>query len=404
MSNENNGDEQQKAIKEFFKSDVNIDIVGEVLKYEPETLIGIDRISANKLKENGVETVQDLANLHADNPPQIEGILPRMLEKWIKVAEVVIKAVRNELKQLKKILLLGLDNGGKSSILAVLQNKFSTIQSLLPTKGVKREKLNFFGFPIISWDLGGQEVYRKDYINQPEIYFTDVDMIIYVIDIQDTARLEESAKYFNDLLDLFKELEEYPPIQICLHKSDPDFRKSLTFEQNINKIKEFFDPIIKKFDDVSADYFDTTIYQKNSVMLMFSSALKKISHTSDIIDNILKEFVEKTKGRAASLISLDDLIFGSYQHEDKQEDILNNSAFMLHTLSNFYKSQGLERENMLNVNFPSNDFTIRGEMLFNYSEHDIPVYLWILTENPNLIDEYIEVFTEQLTPLIHMFL
>jgi len=399
-----NGDEQR--IKDFFKRDVSfdMDMVSEVLKFGPETLIGIDSISAEKLKENGIETIQDLADLPKQDLPKIEGILPKMLEKWVGIANVLIKAVREELKQLKKILLLGLDNGGKSSILAALQNKFSTIQSLMPTKGVKREKLDFFGFPVISWDLGGQQTYRKDYLDQPQVYFTDVDLIIYVIDIQDIERLEESANYFSDLLEIFQGLSEFPPIQIAFHKSDPDYRKSLEFQQNVKKAKDKFKPILEEFNDFSTEFYDTTIFQKDTIMMMFSNALKKISHTSDIIDNILREFVQKTKAKASSLISLDDLIFGSYEEKAEQEQLLNNSAFMLHTLSNFHKSQGFEREDSLEVDFPKNNFTIRGEQLFEYSPHNIPVYLWILTENPDLIDDYIDVFSDQLSPLIHMFL
>ncbi|TFF99402.1 MAG: hypothetical protein EU541_04985 [Promethearchaeota archaeon] len=402
----NNGRDLEKSIKDFFKRDVefDIDMVGEVLKFGPETLIGIDSISATKLEENGIGSIQDLADLSPNNPPKIEGILPKMLEKWIKIANVLIKAVRKELKQLKKILLLGLDNGGKSSILAVLQNKFSTIQSLMPTKGVKREKLDFFGFPVISWDLGGQETYRKDYLDQPQVYFTDVDLIIYVIDVQDISRLEESGRYFSDLLELFQDLGEFPPILIAMHKSDPDYRKSLEFQQNIKKIKDIFNPITEEYNGFYTEYYDTTIFQKETIMMMFSDALKKISHTSEIIDNILREFVQKIKAKASSLISLDDLIFGSFEEKAEQEQLLNNSAFMLHTLSNFHKSQGYKRENTIKMNFPQNNFAIRGEQLFEYSAHNIPVYLWVLTENPELIDEYIDVFSEQLAPLIHMFL
>jgi GTPase SAR1 family protein len=397
---------EDEKIRDFFKRDVSfdIDMVAEVLKFGPETLIGIDIVSAEKLEENGIETIQDLANLSKDNPPQIEGILPKMLEKWIGIADVLVKAVQKELKQLKKILLLGLDNGGKSSILAALQNKFSTIQSLMPTKGVKREKLDFFGFPVISWDLGGQETYRRDYLDQPQVYFSDADLIIYVIDIQDIGRVEESARYFDDLLEIFQDLGEFPPIQIALHKSDPDYRKSLEFQQNVKKAKDLFTQILNEYDGFSAEYYDTTIFQKDTIMTMFSAALKKISHTSEIIDSILREFAQKAKAKAASLISLDDLIFGSFEQKAKQEQLLNNSAFMLHTLSNFHKSQGFERENTITVDFEQNNFTIRGEQLFEYSPHDIPVYLWVLTENPELIDEYLEVFSEQLAPLIHLFL
>jgi hypothetical protein len=42
--------------------------------------------------------------------------------------------------------------------------------------------------------------------------------------------------------------------------------------------------------------------------------------------------------------------------------------------------------------------------LFEYSDLHIPVYLWLLSENPDLLYEKIDYFREQLLPLINMFL
>jgi GTPase SAR1 family protein len=396
--------EEFERIKQFFKRNVSIKELADVLDFGPETLFGIDSISAKSLKQEGIRTIQDLANLNEFNPPKIEGILPKMIIKWAKIANIIEKIVRKEIKQRKKIVLIGLDNGGKSSILAVLQNEYSKLQSLLPTKGIKREKLDFFGFPIISWDLGGQIQYREVYLEKPEFYFSGIDLLLYVIDVQDPERFKESADYFSKVLENLVNLEEKPTIHIIIHKSDQDFRKHLKWQQNVKKIKDLFNPIINTYDDFNTKYIDTTIYQQETIMQMLSEALKEISDTSKIIDNIMEELVLKIKARAASIISLDGLIFGGFNQKEKDDDLLNNTALIFHNMSNFHNSMGLTREKSITLQLPINDLTIQGNMLFEYSLHSIPVYMWILTENPILIADHIEKFNQQLVPLIHMFL
>ncbi|MFX0074311.1 MAG: ADP-ribosylation factor-like protein, partial [Candidatus Hermodarchaeota archaeon] len=177
------------VIKDFFKSSVMLNELDEVLKFKPDTLIGIDQISSEKLVENNVNNIEELAHLSLDALPDIKEIPPSVLVKWVKIAQVLEKAIKEKIKSHKKLLMIGLDNGGKTSILAVLQDKFSIIKSLLPTRGVKREKLDFFGYPILSWDLGGQVQYReKLYFNRPELFFTEADLVLYVIDTQDNDR------------------------------------------------------------------------------------------------------------------------------------------------------------------------------------------------------------------------
>lgn len=394
-----------QKIKDFFKSNVIINEVGEVLDFKPDTLFGIDKISAEKLRGSNIKTISDLASLDADNPPQIRDVLPQILVKWIKVAKVLEKAVKEQLKAQKKLLLIGLDNGGKTSILAVLQDKFSIIKDLLPTRGVSREKLDFFGYPIISWDLGGQVQYReKLYFNKPELFFGEADLILYVIDIQDPTRFEESASYFKQVIDVLLELKENPPILVILNKSDQDVRRTLTWQKNVDAIRSKFDLILSQYEKFNGEYCDTTIFQKETVLQMFSTALMKVSETSEIIENILEDFAEQIEGRALSLISMDGLIFGGHFKTKSDEMLVNNSALLLQTLSNFHNSLGLLRERAISLALPMNNITIRGEKLFEYSELEIPVYLWLLSEKPEKLEEKLDFFREQLLPLINLFI
>ncbi|MCK4688428.1 MAG: hypothetical protein KAT66_09890 [Candidatus Lokiarchaeota archaeon] len=397
--------EKEIIIKDFFKSNVIFSELDEVLRLKPETMIGIDKVSSDKLVENNIKTVEDLANLSVDNLPEIEDLLPKIFRKWVKIAQVLQKAVKEQLRRHKKLLMIGLDAAGKTSILAVIQDKFSIIKSLLPTRGVKREKLDFFGYPIVSWDLGGQIVYReKLYFNRPELFFTDADILLYVIDSQDLERLAESANYFREVLKVLEKLGEQPKILITLSKSDPDFRRTLQWQKNVESIRNKFDKIADEYKQFTVDYCDTSIFQRETIMQMFSIALKKVSETSEIIENILEDFTSQVEGKASSLVSMDGLIFGSYTKTSTDEMLVNNTALLLQTLSNFYSSIGLIREKSISLDLPLNGFTIRGEKLFEYSDLHIPVYLWLVSENPELLQGKIDYFRTQLLPLINLFL
>jgi len=393
------------AIKDFFKSNVLINELEDVLRFKPDTLIGVDKISSDHLFDEGIKTIEDLANLSVANLPEIKEILPTMLQKWVKIAQVIQKNIKEQMRRHKKLLMIGLDNGGKTSILAIVQDKFSIIKSLLPTRGVKREKLDFFGYPIISWDLGGQVQYReKLYFNRPELFFTEADIMLYVVDSQDPDRIPEAANYFREVLKVLEELHEIPSVLIVLSKSDQDARKTLQWQQTVSNIKNKFNSIAQEFEEFSIDYCDTTIFQRETIMQMFSIALKKVSDTSEIIENILEEFTHQVDAKASSLVSMDGLIFGSYTGSDTDEMLVNNTALLLQTLSNFYNSIGLIREKSIRLDLPLNGLTIRGEKLFEYSELQIPVYLWMLSQNPELLEGKIEYFKEQLLPLINLFL
>ena len=393
------------VIKDFFKSSVIINELDEALKFKPDSLIGIDTISSDKLVEVNVKNIEDLAKLSIDSLPNIEEIPARVLQKWVKIAQVLVKAIREKIKTHKKILMIGLDNGGKTSILAVLQDKFSIIKSLLPTRGVKREKLDFFGYPILSWDLGGQVQYReKLYFNRPELFFTEADLILYVIDTQENDRFAEAANYFRQVLKALVGLNEFPPVMIVLSKSDKDIRTSLEWQNNVSAIKNKFNSILGEYENLSIHYSDTTIYQRDTILQMFSEALKLISGTSEIIENIIEDFTHTIEGKAASLISMDGLIFGSFTSSDVDEALLNNTALIMQTLSNFHNSIGLTREPTITLDFPFNGFSIRGEKLFEYSELNIPVYLWLLSNNFDLLAKKIDYFKQQLLPLINLFL
>merc|ERR1711988_763034 len=105
------------------------------------------------------------------------------------------------LRKLKKsetevrILMLGLDNSGKTSILKRLSDE--DITHIMPTQGFNIKSLLHEGFKLNVWDIGGQKTIRPYWKN----YFENTDALIYVVDSSDRRRLEEAAAELAELLE-----------------------------------------------------------------------------------------------------------------------------------------------------------------------------------------------------------
>jgi ADP-ribosylation factor-like protein 3 len=93
-----------------------------------------------------------------------------------------------------RILILGLDNAGKTSILKQLSDEDP--MSTQPTQGFNIKSVQVDGFKLNCWDIGGQRAIRQ-FWNQ---FFDDVDVLIYVVDSADKRRLEETGIELNQLL------------------------------------------------------------------------------------------------------------------------------------------------------------------------------------------------------------
>lgn len=84
-------------------------------------------------------------------------------------------------------LMLGLDNAGKTTILYSL--KLNEIVNTIPTIGFNVETVNYKNLNLTIWDIGGQEKLRKLWRH----YYTNVNVLIYVVDANDRDRIKESS-------------------------------------------------------------------------------------------------------------------------------------------------------------------------------------------------------------------
>lgn len=97
-----------------------------------------------------------------------------------------------------RILLLGLDNAGKTSILRKIANE--DISCVTPTPGFSIKTICRGKLRVNVWDLGGQKAIRGFWRN----YYDSTDAIIYVIDSSDRRRIEETGVELQQLLEEVK--------------------------------------------------------------------------------------------------------------------------------------------------------------------------------------------------------
>ncbi|KAJ3276991.1 ADP-ribosylation factor-like protein 2 [Terramyces sp. JEL0728] len=106
----------------------------------------------------------------------------------------ILKKLKEKEKQVR-ILILGLDNAGKTTILKRINGE--DITQISPTLGFNIKTLEHKGYQINFWDVGGQSSIRSYWRN----YFEQTDGLIWVVDSADRHdRMELCKKELHSLL------------------------------------------------------------------------------------------------------------------------------------------------------------------------------------------------------------
>ncbi|CAF1092340.1 unnamed protein product [Brachionus calyciflorus] len=106
----------------------------------------------------------------------------------------LLKKLRSNPEQELRILLLGLDNAGKTTLLKSLASE--DVSHITPTQGFNIKSVQSEGFKLNVWDIGGQRKIRPYWRN----YFENTDVLIYVIDSADRKRFDETGEELSELL------------------------------------------------------------------------------------------------------------------------------------------------------------------------------------------------------------
>jgi len=94
-----------------------------------------------------------------------------------------------------RILMLGLDSAGKTTILYRL--KLGNIVATTPTIGLNVETLDYKNFHLVVWDIGGQSKIRPLWRH----YYQDAQAVIFVVDSSDRERIGVAREEVQRIID-----------------------------------------------------------------------------------------------------------------------------------------------------------------------------------------------------------
>jgi ADP-ribosylation factor related protein 1 len=100
------------------------------------------------------------------------------------------------------VLILGLDNAGKTTFLEQTKTKFNKdYKAMNPSKitttvGLNIGKIDIENIRLNFWDLGGQEELQSLW----DKYYAESHAVIYVIDSSDHERIDESKQAFDQMI------------------------------------------------------------------------------------------------------------------------------------------------------------------------------------------------------------
>eukprot|EP01132_Coremiostelium_polycephalum_P006638 gene6638-8211_t len=132
----------------------------------------------------------------------------------------VLKKLKQKEKELR-LLILGLDNAGKSTILKKFNGE--DISTISPTLGFNIQTLTYKDYKLNIWDIGGQKTLRSYWRN----YYEENDAVIWVIDSSDVRRIDDCKLELKKLL----EEEKLAGASFLIFANKQDLNGALSIEE-----------------------------------------------------------------------------------------------------------------------------------------------------------------------------
>ncbi len=261
-----------------------------------------------------------------------------------------------------KIVMAGLQNAGKTSILRVLDSNLEQIPLLAPTQGVEYNEYKVLGLNVTAWDLGGQIVYREKYLKEFKTYFSQTVVLFYVIDIQDAVLFKESIKYLKDIVDIFQKIalkDVY--IVILMHKFDLHVQKP---EMQL-KISDLKETITKLLSKVPSIFYETSIFEPYSIFQAISDGILHQIDGHELLHQKIKELAEELGALAAMLSTNQGYLYGVWYSDTAK--IIDLAKFFR---SNFYSTALFLREEECRQLVSSDHFNSL-ELVFTYKAQPV---------------------------------
>ena len=175
---------------------------------------------------------------------------------------------------MEKVLLIGLDGAGKTSLYQqfFLKKPISQLKQIPPTRGIAQYDHDFLRSDFLIIDTGGDKKFRQGYIGNVELV-KDIGAVVFVVDVQDISKFQEAANFFTvwlkSIVNHLKGVRGY----LILNKIDPGMEGQLKGRlEQIAKLLVPLDNLFpgELFKTISSIYTDSAsqIFQRILLELM----------------------------------------------------------------------------------------------------------------------------------------
>ncbi|MHA1269963.1 MAG: ADP-ribosylation factor-like protein [Candidatus Helarchaeota archaeon] len=262
--------------------------------------------------------VNDLKKLNFRQIIQVKDIFDDkdLVNKIYDIKRKIHEIIEIRSKRKTKIIFLGIDNAGKSTIINIFKKaiKQDDLTKIQPTIGVKREQMFLKNFIVNILDLGGQKKYRHHYFKSPERFFEGLSLVFYVIDIQDDHRYEETLYYLKAITEIISQFNNNEDCEfiILIHKFDPELMNDIIYQEKFEYLSEEIEKIMLnnyEFKIIKSSIYNSVYFQDNDFMTQFNSlftleeslnnqiqyAFKQINELREDIAQIYKSIESKSE-------------------------------------------------------------------------------------------------------------
>lgn len=206
--------------------------------------------------------------------------------------------------EIKKVLITGLDNAGKSSIQDILKYiPIEAAQRRIPSKDLEISEKKFLKKKYIFFIPPGQEDLRLNELHgtMKNEYFENVSTFIFVVDSSEIERVNEARielqRSIEDLMHLSPECKNF---LFFAHKQDLEEAKNgLTLK------KQILDPLNHLFPNIIYQFkiFETTFHNPETIHEPFVKAIAKHVGINRLDFDKLAEWVRKQTNAKIVLVT-----------------------------------------------------------------------------------------------------
>lgn len=175
---------------------------------------------------------------------------------------------------MEKVLLIGLDGAGKTSLYQqfFLKKPTEQLKQIPPTRGIAQYDHDFLRSDFLIIDTGGGKKFRQGYIGNVDLV-KDLSAVIFVVDVQDISKFQEAANFFTVWLKSIATHLRGVKGYLIFNKIDPGKEGELKGRlEHIAKLLAPLDNLFpgELFKTISSIYTDTAsqIFQRILLELM----------------------------------------------------------------------------------------------------------------------------------------